>query len=177
MSIITRTGDNGTTGLMYNRRVPKTHPRVNAYGVVDELNAVLGLARASAEPKFLKERLLAIQKELVIVMGELAILPQDLPRYSAEGFKIVTPEMTASLEKLAGELEERKISPQDWAMPGGNPSSAALDFARTVCRRADRQVWALKESGQMENTEMLVYLNRLSALLWRLARWAETAIA
>ena len=93
MSIVTKTGDDGTTGLMFNRRVPKTHPRVEAYGAVDELNAAVGLARASAETDFIRENLLAIQKDLVAVMGELATLPEDLPRYVKDGYALVTPAM------------------------------------------------------------------------------------
>src|SRR2546425_10061759 len=89
VSIVTRTGDDGTTGLMYNRRVSKCHPRVEAYGAVDELNAALGLARATAEDDFVSENLLMIQKDLVLLMGELATMPADLQRYVKEGFRVV----------------------------------------------------------------------------------------
>src|SRR4030088_133389 len=98
MSIATKTGDNGTTGLMYNRRVSKCHPRVQAYGAVDELNAAIGMARATAEDSFVGDNLLAIQKDLVILMGELAALPDDLARYVKDGYSIVTNAMTAKLE-------------------------------------------------------------------------------
>src|SRR5207249_3337510 len=90
MSIITKTGDAGTTGLMYNRRVSKCHPRVEAYGAVDELNAALGMARAKAADEFTHESLLAIQKDLVILMGELATMPEDLERYRKDGYEVVT---------------------------------------------------------------------------------------
>src|SRR3954452_6475608 len=100
MSIVTKTGDNGTTGLMFNRRVSKCHPRVEAYGAVDEINAAIGTARATAEDAFVRENLLAIQKDLVILMGELATLIEDLPRYSKDGFSLVTREMTAKLETM-----------------------------------------------------------------------------
>ena len=96
MSIATRTGDNGSTGLMYNRRVPKNHPRVESYGAVDELNTALGLARATAEHDFVRQHLLAVQHDLVILMGELATLPEDLPRYVKGGFTLVTPRSPAS---------------------------------------------------------------------------------
>src|SRR2546427_10934717 len=98
MSIVTKTGDKGTTGLMYNRRVSKCHPRVEAYGVVDELNAALGLARATATDDFIRNHLLAIQKDLVILMGELATAAEDLPRYTKDGYSLVTPDMTAKLQ-------------------------------------------------------------------------------
>ena len=174
MSIITKTGDDGTTGLMYNRRVSKCHPRVEAYGAVDELNAALGLARATAEDDFVIENLLMIQKDLVILMGELATMPADLQRYVKEGFRVVEPDMIAKLEKLAKELEARNISFDGWATPGANPTSAALDIARTICRRGERRAWALEQSGELKNLELIKYLNRASDLLWLLARWVET---
>src|SRR5215510_10756212 len=105
MSIVTKTGDKGTTGLMYNRRVAKNHPRVEAYGAVDELNAALGLARASATSSFIRDCLLSIQKDLVTLMGELATLIEDLPRYVKDGFTQVGPELTVRLEKLVQEVE------------------------------------------------------------------------
>src|SRR6266571_3960110 len=98
MSIVTKTGDSGLTGLMFNRRVSKSHPRVEAGGSVDELNAALGLARASAEHPFVREQLLDIQKDLVVLMGELATLVEDLPRLLPAGFSVVTPELTQKLD-------------------------------------------------------------------------------
>src|SRR6185503_6468150 len=100
MSIATKTGDAGTTGLMYNRRVSKCHPRVEAYGCVDELNTALGLARATAVHDFLRDNLVAIQQDLVLLMGELATAVDDLPRYVSDGFSLVTAELTAKLDKL-----------------------------------------------------------------------------
>ncbi len=170
---MTKTGDTGATALMFNRRVPKFHPRVEAGGCVDELNAALGLARATAEQAFIRDHLLVIQKDLVIVMGELATLVEDLPRFVEAGFSRVTPALTAKLDELVKQLEAQNISPKDWAMPGTTLNSAALDFARTTCRRAERQVCALQESKQLQNPEIIVYLNRLSDTLWLLARWAE----
>ena len=174
MSIATKTGDKGTTGLMYNRRVSKCHPRVEAYGCVDELNAALGLARATAEHDFVRENILAIQKDLVILMGELATAVEDLPRYVKDGFTLVTAGMTAKLDKLVAEIEAQKIVFQGWATPGASEHSAALDVARTVCRRAERRVCALQESDQLQNPEIIIYLNRLADLLWLFARWVET---
>ena len=173
MSIVTKRGDQGTTGLMYNRRVSKTHPRVEAYGAVDELNAAIGLARAGAGDESVRESLAAIQKDLVRLMGELATAVEDLPRYAKDGHALVTPAMTARLEGLVGEIEAAKVSPRGWATPGANAASAALDVARTVCRRAERRACALQDAGQLQNTEIVVYLNRLSDLLWLFARWVE----
>jgi cob(I)alamin adenosyltransferase len=174
MSIVTRKGDDGTTGLMYNRRVSKRHPQVEAYGTVDELNAALGLARAAARPESLRAQLIGIQKDLVTVMGELATLPEDLPRFVQDGYATVTPALTSSLDALARDLEAQNISFKGWATPGANPTAAGLDLARTVCRRAERRVCALQEDRKTGNPEIVIFLNRLSDVLWLLARWAET---
>jgi cob(I)alamin adenosyltransferase len=174
MSIATKTGDKGTTGLMYNRRVSKCHPRVEAYGCVDELNAALGLARATGKQPFVTEQLLAIQKDLVTLMGELATATEDLPRYVKDGYELVKPAMTAKLDQLVQELEAQKITFHGWATPGASEHSATLDVARTVCRRAERRVCALHEAGQLENPEVIIFLNRLADLLWLFARWVET---
>ena len=174
MSIATKTGDDGTTGLMYNRRVPKCHPRVEACGCVDELNAALGLARATAEEDFVRHPLLAVQQDLIILMGELATLPADRERYPRDGFKFVSADMTTKLDALVKEIESQKVSFKGWATPGATPHAAALDVARTTCRRAERRVSALREAGDLENAEIGIYLNRLSDALWLLARWVET---
>lgn len=174
MSIVTKTGDAGTTGLMYNRRVPKHHPRVEAYGCVDELNSAIGWARSVAVAEEVRESLIATQKELVILMGELATATADLGRYVRDGFQLVTREMTARLDRLAADLEARQPSFHGWATPGQNQHAAALDVARAVCRRAERRVCALHEAGDLRNPEIIVYLNRLADVLWLMARWEET---
>ena len=173
MSIVTKTGDGGATALMYNRRVSKCHPRVEAYGSVDELNAALGLARATAEHDFVRDNLLAIQNDLVRLMGELATGTEDLPRYVKDGYSLTTAELTAGLERLVKEIESQNITYKGWATPGASLNSAALDVARATCRRAERRVCALREADQLQNPEILVYLNRLSDLLWLFARWVE----
>jgi len=172
MSIATKTGDNGTTGLLFNRRVRKTHPRIEACGAVDELNAALGLARAVSPS--LNPDILAIQKTLVVLMGELAVLREDSVRYESQGFRHISPDQTRPIDSAIAALEARQISYKDWATPGDNLAAASLEMARTACRRAERRVCALLESGEVGNVETLVYLNRLSDLLWLLARAAET---
>ena len=174
MSIATKTGDAGLTGLMYNRRVSKCHPRVEAYGSVDELNTALGQARATAEQDFVRGHLLAVQKDLVVLMGELATLPEDLPRYLKDGYTLVAPAMTAKLDALVREIEAQKVSFKGWATPGATVNAAALDVARTTGRRAERRCCALQEADQLRNAEIIIYLNRLSDALWLLARWVET---
>ena len=174
MSIVTKTGDKGTTALMYGRRVSKCHPRVEAYGCVDELNTALGLARATAEHDFVRDSLLLIQKDLVILMGELATAVEDLSRYVKDGYSLVTSPMTGKLEQAIREIESQNISFKGWATPGTTIRAAALDLARTVCRRAERRVCALQEADELQNSEIIIYLNRLADLLWLLARWVET---
>ena len=176
MSITTKTGDRGTTGLMYGRRVMKSHLRIEACGAVDELNAALGLARSLSSPGWVNDNLLSIQKDLITLMGELAVAPEDLERYVKDGYTLVTQAMTARLEGQVQQLESAGVTSAGWVMPGANPLSAGLDVARTVCRRAERRVCALQEAGQLRNVEVIVYLNRLSDLLWLLARQTEREV-
>jgi cob(I)alamin adenosyltransferase len=174
MSIVTKTGDKGETSLMYGRRVPKSDPRVDAYGCVDELTAALGLARSISIEKFLSEEILAAQKDLIVVMGELATIPQDRERYVKDGFHLTTAAMVDRITAVIVDLEKDKsLYPKDWVIPGGTSVSAALDFARATCRRAERHIAAFMANDKDFNPEILRYLNRLSDLLWVLARYAE----
>jgi cob(I)alamin adenosyltransferase len=173
MSIATKTGDKGTTGLMYNRRVAKDHPRVEAYGSVDELNTALGFARSCSPHAFINENLLVIQRDLVVLMGELATTIEDLPRYLKDGFSQVSPDFTKKLDQWIAEIEKQNITYKGWATPGHDQASAALEMARTTCRRAERRVCALLQNDQLGNPEVVVYLNRLADLLWLMARWIE----
>lgn len=174
MSIATRTGDDGTTALIFGRRVPKTHPRIEACGAVDELNAALGVARAATTEGFVGDNLLSIQNDLVVLMGEIGVATEDLKRYVQDGYPVVAPAMTAKLDALVREVEAENVSFKGWATPGANPVAAALDLARTGCRRAERRVCSLKETGELKNPEIIVYLNRLGDLLWLFARRVET---
>ena len=176
MSIATKTGDAGETSLMYGRRVPKSDPRVDAYGCVDELNAALGLVRVTAGDPFIADHVLAIQKELINVMGELATAPEDLPRYVKDGYGVTTTAMVDRLTAAIDDLEKTKlVNFKGWAIPGSTMLSAALDIARTTCRRAERRVADLVASGSAVNPEILRYLNRLSDLCWLLGRYVEKA--
>jgi len=172
MSIATRTGDDGTTALMYGRRVGKADPRVEAFGTVDELNAALGLARAHAALPLVREELLAVQTQLVALMGELAVAPEDLARYHAtEKYPKLEEGALAHLDAMVTMIEREKIKFEGWATPGASVASAALDVARTVCRRAERRVVELSAA---ENALAIRYLNRLSDVLWLMARYTET---
>jgi cob(I)alamin adenosyltransferase len=175
MSIATKTGDKGTTALMFGRRVPKTDARVEAYGTVDELNAALGMVRAGVQEPFIAEPVFSIQKELVTLMGELAVADEDRERYAKGGYEFVTAAMVDRLTALVDDIEQNhKLSFKRWATPGATLGSAALDVARTVCRRAERRVAALVEMNVPVNPEIIRYLNRLSDLCWLYARWIET---
>lgn len=159
---------------MFGHRVPKHHVRVEAYGAVDELNASLGLARASAEEGILGDILLNIQRDLVAIMGELATALEDQDRYIKDGFPKLEQAMIDQLDKRVAEIEAQNVLFKGWATPGATVSSAALDVARTVCRRAERRISELQVAGELLNANVLVYFNRLSDLLWLLARWVET---
>src|SRR5437016_11900185 len=141
MSIATKTGDKGETSLMYGRRVPKTDHRVDAYGCVDELNSALGLARAAVSNEFVRSQILAAQKELITVMGELATSPEDLERYRKDGLQITTDEMVDRVTPVIDELEkDERLDQQVWVSPGGSASSAPLANPRSTCRPAQHGV-------------------------------------
>lgn len=173
MSISTRRGDEGATDLMFGRRVPKTHPRVVAGGSVDELNAALGMARVGCDQgDALAEFIAAVQSDLVALMGELATLPEDVPRYIEKGYGRFGDGRLEKLDAKVAEIEAQGLTFKGWAMPGAGGSAVAanLDLARTVCRRAERDVVTL---GDEVPSEVLQYLNRLSDALWLCARLLE----
>ena len=182
MSIATKTGDRGATSLLFGRRVSKSDFRIECNGVVDELSASLGLARAmlvgTPGDPFISEAVMHIQKELVNLMGEIAVAPGDRPQYAAAGYPSVTSASVDALTAIVDDLEKNhQIHFARWATPGDTLGSAALDVARTVCRRAERNVVSLREVDATLNIEIVRYLNRLSDLCWLWARWMETASA
>jgi cob(I)alamin adenosyltransferase len=174
MSIVTKTGDQGETSLMYGRRLSKADPRVDAYGCIDELTAALGVARSSSTNKFISDEIFAAQKDLIVLMGELATAPADRERYVKDGFHIMTAGMVDRITAVIFDLEKDKsLYPKDWVIPGETALSAALDFARATCRRAERHIATLSAAEKNFNPQILRYLNRLSDLCWILARYAE----
>jgi cob(I)alamin adenosyltransferase len=158
---------------MYGRRVAKDHPRVEAYGSVDELNAALGLARSLAQ-KTQKDLLEKIQKALVGLMGELAVASEDLHRYEADGYARLQDADLYLLDREIEKMEKAAPKARGWSTPGGSTAGAALDLARTVCRRAEREVWKLEKAQGSIRSLVPRYLNRLSDLLWLLERATET---
>lgn len=167
MKIYTRKGDDGTTGLLYGGRVAKDSPLPTAYGEVDEAQAVLGIARAEAEPGGeLDTMLIALERDLWVLMAELAASPEHRDRLVA-GTSLVTAEMVSDLEGQIDAVSERFEAPNEFVVPGENRVAATLDLARTVVRRAERHAL----SAVVDGSQVVPYLNRLSDLLWALARW------
>ncbi len=159
--IITRTGDTGTTGLGDGSRVAKDSARIEALGAVDELNSWIGLLRATPSlPAETGTWLLRIQHDLFDLGGELAI----------PGHAAVTDSHVDQLESLVGELNGRLPPLKEFILPGGSEAAARCHVARTLARRAERRCWTLARSEGVETTTALVYLNRLSDLLFVLAR-------
>jgi cob(I)alamin adenosyltransferase len=169
LKIYTRTGDDGTTGLLYGGRVAKDAPIMQITGTVDEAQAAMGLARAEAESgSELYELLTRLERELYVLMAEVTTDPTHRSKLVA-GKTLVTEEMVTALEDGIDDLISRVSMPTEFVIPGANRASAALDLSRTIVRRAER----LMVSSPIEDSLVGRYLNRLSDLLWALARWAE----
>ena len=167
VKIYTRKGDDGTTGLLYGGRVAKDSAAPTAYGTVDELQAFLGLARAEADSE-LSELLILLERDLWVVMGELAADPGSRDKLTP-GATLVTDDMIANIERLIDDTSAKFDPPTEFVVPGQNRIGALLDVARTVARRAERDSLAAAGPG----SAVVPYLNRLSDLLWTLARWQE----
>jgi len=168
MSIATKTGDKGQTALSGGTRVSKASLRVETYGNVDELNANLGLARALCEDEDIGARTKLIQSELFLVGSALSAPPD-----SKNPKQPVAPAMIEALTAQVHELESIEGMLSDWSIPGEHIAAAAYDVARTVCRRAERSVVALTETGEAVDINVIAYLNRLSDLLWLFGRKLE----
>ena len=171
--VTTRTGDEGYTDLLGKGRVPKYHRRPEAFGTVDEASSALGLARAFAQSQQLKDWLHQLQKDLYVLMAELATAPEN---YEKVDFKIRAGDVER-LDSLADQLKQQVEIGKDFIVPGATSTGAALDFARTVVRRAERQIARLYHEGDVTNPEVLRYLNRLSDVLFIMARWEEGGMA
>ena len=172
-SIATRTGDDGTTSLLYGQRVPKDHPQIEAVGAFDELNAALGFAKATCTDAARQAELERIQKDLVTLMGELACAESDVARYSASKFPKLTDADLARIDMAVAGLEAKNIKFDGWATPGANLHAAALDLARTTARRSERRLVGLPAHGRAVRPLLIHYINRTSDFLWLLAREAE----
>lgn len=172
MSIITGRGDSGETDLLFGKRIAKTALRIEALGCVDELNAALGMARASgAKPDWIA-LIDKLQEKLIGLMGQLATLPEDEARYRETKFPFIEQSDVDWVVGEAHQYEARGIRFTGWARPGaeGCLARASVDFARSVARRAERSILVLHESGEPVPQEVRLFFNKLADLLWILAR-------
>jgi cob(I)alamin adenosyltransferase len=167
--VTTGTGDTGYTGLLGEQRVPKYDPRPDTFGTVDEATSALGLGRALATDPGVKEIIYQIQQELYLLMGELATTPEN---YEKMGL-CMTVEHVQRLEHIEEQLKREVEIPNKFVIPGDTPVGAALDLARTIIRRAERMAVKLLHDGVIQNGEVVRYLNRLSDLVFILARYVE----
>lgn len=174
MKVYTRSGDDGTTGLFYGGRVAKDDPGPAAYGTVDEAVSALGLARADApRGEELDLLLIRLQRELFVAGAELATGPEHRAKL-VDGVSRVTHTMVEALEPLIDDLTGRFDPPQEFVLPGETRTAAAIDVARTVVRRAERDAVSAVRVGWLEpESQVVPYLNRLADLCWTIARWQE----
>jgi cob(I)alamin adenosyltransferase len=167
--VTTGTGDTGYTGLLGEQRVPKYDPRPDTFGTVDEATSALGLARALTGDAKVKQIIHQVQQELYLLMGELATPPEN---YEKMGLRM-TPDHVQRLEQVENALKTEVEIPNKFIIPGDTPDGAALDLARTIIRRAERMAVKLLHDGIIQNGEVVRYLNRLSDLIFILARYIE----
>lgn len=171
MKIYTRTGDKGTTALFGADRVSKTHPRIRAYGTIDEVNSLVGLARAHLPSS---DHIATVRRILLDVQSDLFVLGADLATPSGSKAEVprITSDHVTNLEREIDRLEEDLEDLKQFILPGGSPAAASLHASRTVCRRAERLVLEAAEEEEI-SAEAAVYLNRLSDLLFVAARWTN----
>ena len=170
--IYTKTGDDGTTGLLFGGRVSKDDVRTHAYGASDEAVAALGVARADIGDVALSDLLLRLQRELFVLGAELATGEDAWPKL-VHGETKVTEEMVEALEDLIDDYTARTTMPKEFVIPGETRASAAIDLARAIVRRCERHVAGMLREGLLPDGEPLRYLNRLADLLFVLARFEE----
>jgi cob(I)alamin adenosyltransferase len=174
VKIYTRKGDDGTTSLWYGGRVPKQHPRTQAYGTLDEACSLLGVARALCGPEKaeLAADILRLQDDLFVAGAELATAPEASPRLE-DGISRVTEPMVAELERLIDRYMREVTLPPKFVIPGGNLLSAQLDVARAVIRRGERHITSLAETGELNGETVIHFVNRASDLAYAMARFAD----
>ena len=172
MKIYTKKGDDGTTGLLYGGRVAKDDPRTAVYGTLDEVVSALGLARGAGLVPRVEEIVVRIQREMFVVGAQLAT-SEDNQGKLTPGVSKITPKMTVQAEEEIDALLEEHPLPQEFILPGALLSSAGLDVARSTIRRAEREAVTLDKAGSIPDPEVLRYLNRVSDLLFALARYEE----
>jgi cob(I)alamin adenosyltransferase len=172
-SIATRTGDQGSTSLLYGQRVAKDHPQIEAVGSLDELNVAIGLAKATRPAGTSAEAFERIQKELITLMGEITCAESDTDRYIKSKFAKIGDAELGLIDDAVAAIEARQPKFDGWATPGATLHCAALEMARSTARRAERRLVGLANHGKTVRPVLAQYINRLSDLLWLLAREAE----
>lgn len=172
MKIYTKRGDEGTTGLLYGGRVRKDDLRTEAYGTLDETVSCLGVARAAGLVARVESIVVRLQREMFLVGAQLATSAENQPKLQ-EGVSRVGASMTERAEADIDELIDEHPLPQEFVLPGSTSGSAGLDLARSTVRRAERQIVRLEAAGLMPDAEILRYVNRVSDLLFALARYEE----
>ena len=172
MKIYTKTGDDGTTGLFFGGRVQKNDIRCEAYGEIDNAVAAIGLARSLVKDSFIKNLLVDLQNQLFTVGAELATLEENYDLMS-KSYKTISLDMIINMENHIDNLTESVSLPPNFILPGASPGSSALDLARTTLRSAERRIIDLYDEGLLVNNNVLVYINRLSDLLFILARFED----
>ena len=172
-SIATRTGDDGSTSLLYGQRAPKDHPQIEAVGAYDELNVALGAVKPLLNDVAVRTLVSGLQNNLVALMGEVACAEADAARYADSKFAKISAADVSTLDAAVASLEARGLKFDGWATPGANALGAAFDTARVVARRAERRLCALPAHGRSVRPELRQFTNRLADLLWLLARQAE----
>lgn len=172
MKIYTKKGDDGTTGLLYGGRVGKDDMRTEVYGTLDETVAALGLARAAGLVPVVEEITVRLQREMFVVGAQLATAEENQTKLT-DGVSRVTPDMTGQAEHDIDRLLEAHPLSDEFILPGETAGAAGLDLARTTIRRAERQAVAMQRAGLISDPEVLRYLNRVSDLIYALARYEE----
>ena len=170
--IYTKYGDNGETSLLYGGRVPKNSMHCEAYGVTDEVVSAMGLARALSQDEYVKCTLKELQQELFLIGAELATDPKQYEVFHRH-FAPVSSDMVVRLEKIIDQMESEVEMPTSFILPGGSAASSAIDMARCLVRTAERRAVDLKGSSMLTNPTIIAYLNRLSDLLFVLARYED----
>lgn len=174
-SIATRTGDDGETSLLYGKRVPKSDPQVEACGTVDELSSALAFVKATCPSPSQTTPFTSMQSDLIALMGEISTAASDLERYYSSTFPCVEEDHLKRIDREVEKAEAAAPVPTGWALPGNNLHEAALEMARTTARRAERRLVDMRKGGYPLRPLLLQYINRVSDLLWLLARDAGSS--
>ena len=170
--VYTRSGDDGDTGLLYGGRISKSDLLTEAYGTVDELVSMMGFARSLSQSDKVKETLIQLQKQLFQIASELSTLPENY-EHLQKNLGLIGVDWVEALEQAIDDFKSELDLPDAFIVPGASQASATIDISRAVCRRVERRVVELKNQDRLPNPEVLRYMNRLSDLLFVIARYED----